>query len=51
MPTYDQIDGAIKAVREGHASKEQERWASDAAKQAGERGGNARKAFQQSGKK
>lgn len=45
MPTYDQIDKAIKAVEAGYASKQQEQWAKAAAKQAGSRGNNARKAY------
>lgn len=50
MATKQQLIAAIAAVRGGTANQEQLRWVSDAAKQAGSMGSDARSALQAAGK-
>jgi|GEM_PF-3108455 hypothetical protein len=45
MATKDQVNSAITAVKNGVATPQQEKWAADAAKQAGSTGNRAREAF------
>lgn len=45
MATTDQVRQAITAVKNGVATPQQQKWAADAAKQAGSTGNAAREAF------